>query len=213
MVDLYQKKSLWPLRCNIIFPLPVRCGCTDHPASMPFCNCPVNMVVFILLTLREQHAAALCAPHPVQTAPHNAACACALCGMWVKCRAEVMGSSRKVRSRVQGGVKETPVCFFFHNSASFLQEDVSSVPPSSPLNNPVTAQAVFVFLRLLNLPPAGKRPISPRHWVLASFALCIPARLPEKAFVFVLVRSGVYLYPHMWAACTKLFAAAACRTF
>lgn len=146
--------------------------------------------------------------HPIQTDPHNAACACALCGMWAKCRAEVMGSSRMVGSRVHGGVKETRpwlLFAFFHNSASFLQEDVSSVPPSSPRNNPVTAQTVFVFLRLLNLPPAGKRPVSPRHWVLVSLALCIPPLLPENAFVFGLVKSRVYLYPHMQAVCSTLF--------
>lgn len=60
--------------------------------------------------------------HPVQTAPHNTACACALCGMWAKCRAEVMGSSRKVRSRVQGGVKETRswLLFAFFPQLRFL---------------------------------------------------------------------------------------------
>lgn len=79
------------------------------------------------------------------------------------------------------------------------------MPPSSPRNNPVTAQTVFVFLRLLNLPPAGKRPVSPRHWVLVSLALCIPPLLPENAFVFGLVKSRVYLYPHMQAVCSTLF--------
>lgn len=65
-------------------------------------------------------------------------------GMWAKCRAEVMGSSRKVRSRVHGGVKETRprllFAFFSFLSTtalpSFLPEDVSGVPPSSPRPHP-----------------------------------------------------------------------------
>lgn len=118
-----------------------------------------------------------------------------------------MGSSRKVGRGFTAGLKR-PVrgscLLFFHNSASFLQEDVSSVPPCSPRNNPATAQTVFVFLRLLNLPPAGKRPISPRHWVLVSLALCIPPLLPEKSFVFVLVKSADYLYPRTKAEHSRL---------
>lgn len=60
--------------------------------------------------------------HPIQTDPHNAACACALCGMWAKCRAEVMGSSRMVGSRVHGGVKETRpwLLFAFFPQLRFL---------------------------------------------------------------------------------------------
>ncbi|CAK6967068.1 Hypothetical predicted protein [Scomber scombrus] len=57
---------------------------------------------------------------------------------------------------------------------SSRKEDVSSVPPSSPRSNPVTAQTVFVFLSLLNLPLTGKPAVSPRHWVLLSLTLSIP---------------------------------------
>lgn len=139
-----------------------------------FCNCPANMVVFILLTPPwTARRRPRCPPPPPSQQTHTmlrVRARSAVCGL--QCRAEVMGSSRKVRSRVHGGVMETWPWLLFafflslslHNSASFLQEDVSSVPPSSPRNNPVTAQTLFVFLRLLNLPPAGKRPVSPRHY-------------------------------------------------
>ncbi|MED6277132.1 hypothetical protein CHARACLAT_010178 [Characodon lateralis] len=105
-------------------------------------------------------------------------------------RAEVMGSSRKVRSRVHGWVKDSHpwllfaffFCYFFfflQNSTSFLEEDVSRVPPSSPRSNPVTR--LFVFLRLLNLPPAGK-PTDITTSPAVGGARHLPALVHEKHF-------------------------------
>lgn len=65
-------------------------------------------------------------------------CLTRLCSVCVhspraQCRPEVMGSRRKVRSRVHGGVKEPRARLLFaplhlRLPSSFLQEDVSSVP-------------------------------------------------------------------------------------
>lgn len=119
--------------------------------------------------LHERRATTVAAPIRANRASQCCVRARALCGLRAECRAGVMGSSRKVRSRVHAGVKENrpwllfaPLFSLSHHTASFLQEDVSAAPPSSPLSNPVTPLCLF-FLRLLNLPPTGKRPISPRH--------------------------------------------------
>lgn len=182
--------------------------CTKHPASMPFRKCPVNVVVFILLTPPwTAHRLPRCAPPPLPSSHtmRRVRVRAAVCGL--RCRAEVMGSSRKVRSRVHGGVTETQLwpmfvyffgCAFFSSQLRFLPRGgcVQCVPPCSTQTNRVTAQPVFVFLSLLNLPPTGKRPISSRHMGVGEFSTLHPPWLPVKSFVFVHVKSGVYLYPH-----------------
>lgn len=127
----------------------------------------------------------------------------AVCGL--QCRAEVMGSSRKVRSRVHGGVIETRpwllFAFFFsplHNSASFLPTEgcvqcATVLTPQQPRHrtDPVC------FSAFIKSSPGRKTTniTTSLHWALVSLALRIPPWLPEKSFVFVLVKSGVYLYP------------------
>lgn len=64
---------------------------------------------------------------------------------------EVMGSRRKVRSRVHGGVKEPRARLLFappppHLPSSFLQEDVSSVPQRPHLaTSPQTRTTCLFF--------------------------------------------------------------------
>lgn len=74
-----------------------------------------------------------------------------------------MGSRRKVRSRVHGGVKEARDRLLFAPpppppTASFLQEDVApAATAASPSNSLANAHRLFVLLRAWDLPPAGKQ--------------------------------------------------------
>lgn len=145
--------------------------------------------------LHEQHAAS-----PFQTEQDKAVCARSHC--WTSCRGNGKQSEGEVVGswRGWGDLSATRVCFFSPPpppiSTSFLQEGCHHP-------HPVLTQTLFVFLRLLNLPQAGKWPESPRHCVLVSSTLCTPQhpapplhlQLPEKPFVFGLAKS-VYLYLH-----------------
>lgn len=146
--------------------------------------------------------------HPIQTDPHNAACAWALCGMWAKCRAEVMGSSRMVGSRVHGGVKETRpwLLFAFFPQLRFLPTG-GCVQCATVLTSqqPRHCTDRVCFSAFIKSSPGRKTTSITTSWVLVSLALCIPPLLPENAFVFGLVKSRVYLYPHMQAVCSTLF--------
>lgn len=115
----------------------------------------------------------------------NGASQCCARALRSACRAGLMGSSRKVRSRVHGGVKETrPRLLFAPLSPSYrmMCPQRRRLTPQPPRH-----RTLFVFLRLLNLPPTGKvtPPITTsRVWHFASLLNSL-----RKPFVFGLVRS------------------------
>lgn len=153
-------------------------------------NCPVNTLGFSLLTFPR-----IARYRPGPNSPHiRQVFARTHRGWCAKWRVEVTQRNLwKVRSRVHGRVKETCPWLLFATPTSsirFLPTGGCVLCADNPRN-----RALPVFLRLLNLPPAGKRPISPRQSVLVSLAFCTLSQLLEKSFVYSPhVKSGIYLY-------------------
>lgn len=98
-----------------------------------------------------------------------------------RCRAKVMGSRRKARSRVHGGVKEPRARLLFAPPPTpplFLPTGgcVPGATAASLSNKPANAHNLFVFLRLWELPRQESSSITTSAGA-ASLARRIPPRL------------------------------------
>lgn len=178
------------------------CGCTDNSESMSLCNCPANTVVFILLTPPwTARRRPRCSRPPLPNRPTQCCARVrALCGMWAKCRAEVMGSSRKVRSRVHARVKETRpwllFAFFFSLQLGILPTGgcVRSATVLTP-QQPRHCTDSVCFSPFIKSSPGRKTTNITTSLGAGEFSTLHPFSTAWEIFcVFGLVKTLVYLY-------------------